>query len=220
MGAEGRVELVSVNVGLPREVAWRGEQVLTGIFKRPVAGVTRVVRHNLEGDAQADLSSHGGENKAVYGYPCEHYPHWRREYPELELSWGAFGENLTTRGLLEGDLRIGDRFRVGTAVLAVSQPRMPCFKLGIRFGRPDVVKRFVRSGLSGFYFSIVREGELAAGDELVRVASDPAAPTIAEITALHRQADPDRTLLARAVGLESLGREWRDDFRRKLDAAQ
>ena len=144
------LKLLSVNVGMPREVDWHGRLVRTSIFKSPVFGPVRVATLNLQGDEQSDLTVHGGVHKAVYAYPSEHYPFWREEISGLDLPWGAFGENFTTEGLLEEDVHIGDRFRVGSAEFIVTQPRMPCYKLGIRFGRPEIVKRFLQSGRSGF----------------------------------------------------------------------
>src|SRR5439155_24990121 len=158
------VRIISVNVGLPREVRVNGEKVLTGIFKSPVGGRVRVERPNIAGDRQADPSVHGGPNKAVYGYPSEHYAYWAKRLRRNDLGWGMFGENLTFEGLLEDSIHLGDSLRVGTAVLRVTQPRFPCTKLGIRFGQPDMVKKFQLSGHSGSYFSVFEEGELAAGD--------------------------------------------------------
>jgi len=158
------MKVLSVNVGLPRLVEYRGEPVATGIFKEPVVGRIRVNELNLEGDRQADLRVHGGYYKAVYVYPSEHYEFWKREFPEMELPFGIFGENLTTTGLLEKDVFAGDRLGIGTAEFIVTQPRQPCFKLGIRFGRVDIIKRFAKSGRSGFYLSIEKTGELEAGN--------------------------------------------------------
>ena len=160
------MKLVSVNVGLPRRVDWRGRQVRTAIWKTPVAGRVRVTRLSLEGDKQSDLRVHGGPDKAVYAYPSEHYEYWARELPGMDLPWGAFGENFTTEGLLERDVRIGDRYRAGTALFQVTDPRMPCYKLGVRFGRDDMVKRFLAHGGSGFYLAVLREGDVAAGDPI------------------------------------------------------
>jgi len=173
-------KLVSINVGLPREIEWRGGVVWTSIFKEPVGGTVGIKRLNVDGDRQSDLTVHGGAAKAVYAYPAEHYEAWRRELPDTDLPWGAFGENFTTTGLTESDVRVGDRFRIGSAELIVTQPRTPCFKLTIRFGRADMVKRFLRSGRSGFYLAVTREGEATAGDEISLIASDPAGMTIAE----------------------------------------
>lgn len=177
--------LVSVQVGLPREVRWRGKVVRTAIWKQPVAGTVRVGPLSLEGDGQADLEAHGGAAKAVYAYPSEHYAAWRHELGLAELAWGSFGENLTTWGLAEAELGIGDRLRVGTAELCVTQPRVPCFKLGIRFARPELVRLFLASGRSGFYLSIAREGYLQAGDAIEVVARHPQRLCVAEAARLR-----------------------------------
>jgi MOSC domain-containing protein YiiM len=173
-------QIISVNVGLPRNVELRGQTVQTSIFKEPVAGTVRVGRLNIEGDQQSDLTVHGGAAKAVYVYPSEHYSYWRKELPDADLPWGAFGENLTTMGLDEGNVHIGDRLGIGSAEFIVTQPRMPCFKLAIRFDRADMIKRFYRSGRSGFYLAVTKEGQLAAGNAIVIISSDPGAITIAE----------------------------------------
>lgn len=202
--------LVSVNVGLPREVEWKGIQVSTGIFKSPIAGPIDVKTLNLHGDRQADLSVHGGPDKAIYGYPSEHYGYWRAQLLGAELAWGAFGENLTTEGLLEEELRIGDRLRVGTALLVVKQPRVPCYKLTIRFDRDDMIKRFIASHTSGFYFAVLEEGQLANGAPIEVVHRDPAAVTVADINRLYYGHGGDPELLRRAVAVEALPRGWRD----------
>jgi MOSC domain-containing protein YiiM len=211
------MKLISVNVGLPREVTWDGGTVKTGIFKQPVQGSIRVRRLNLDGDKQADLSVHGGPDKAVYAYPVEHYGYWRRELPDRELTWGNFGENLTTEGLDESVLQIGDRFRIGTAELVVTQPRLPCYKLGIRFERPDMVKRFLQSRRTGFYFAVAYEGELSGGDPIELVAREPKSLTVAEITRLYAFQKDDREMLQRAVQLEALPENWRSYFRAQLE---
>ena len=210
------MKVVAVSVGRPREIEWRGRRVETSIFKTPVAGRVRVGRLDLEGDEQADLSVHGGAEKAVYAYPVEHYPWWRRELPDAELSWAAFGENFTTEGLLESGVCIGDRFRVGTAELVVTQPRTPCFKLGIRFGRPEMVKRFQQSGRSGFYFRVAREGEVGAGDAIELLEHDEHGLTVADVVALYAEPAADRALLARASEHAGLPASWRDYFRKRL----
>ena len=163
------MKIISVNVGRPRLVEWRGHMITTSIWKEPVEGRVRVARENLAGDQQSDLTVHGGEDKAVYVYPSEHYAYWREQLPDMELPWGAFGENLTTEGLLEENVMIGDRLRAGSAEFAVRQPRLPCFKLGIRFGSERMIARFLRSGRSGFYLAVVREGEIGAGDAIENV---------------------------------------------------
>jgi MOSC domain-containing protein YiiM len=210
------MNIVSVNAGLPREISWRGKIVRTSIFKAPVAGPVRVQRLNLDGDAQSDLSVHGGTDKSVYAYPSEHYGFWREELPGTDLPWGAFGENLTTEGLLEGSVRIGDRLRAGTAEFVVTQPRMPCFKLGIRFDRPDMVDRFLRSRRTGFYLAVAREGEIAAGDVVTWVAGDERAVTVADVVALFTKDGTDPDLLRRAAETEHLPDGWRDRFRKRL----
>jgi MOSC domain-containing protein YiiM len=210
------MRVVSVNVGLPREVQWRGKTVTTSIFKAPVPGLVRVNRFNVEGDQQADLTAHGGADKAVYAYPSEHYAFWRDELPGVALSGGAFGENLTMEGLLEDTVNIGDRLRMGTAEFVVTQPRMPCLKLAIRFGRPDIVKQFLLSGRTGFYLSVSREGEVTAGDSVTVTARDDAGVTVADIVGLHRAGGGNRELLRRASELPALPEDWRDRFRKRL----
>ncbi|HXI38729.1 MAG TPA: MOSC domain-containing protein [Bryobacteraceae bacterium] len=187
--AEARV--VSVNVGQPRETGFHGGTVLTGIFKAPVAGPVRVHRLNLAGDRQADLAVHGGADKAVYCYPAEHYAYWAKELPEMELIWGMFGENLTTKGLSEESVHVGDRLRIGSAVFQVTQPRMPCYKLGIRFGRNDIIRTFWASGRSGFYVSVVAEGELSAGDRIERLVTITDRVSIAEALRLAQNRSSD-----------------------------
>jgi len=164
------IKLVSVQVGRPRDVPWHGRVVSTGIYKEPVTGRIMLRRFNLDGDQQADLTVHGGPAKAVYVYPSEHYPVWQVEFPDMQLAYGTFGENFTTEGLDESSVCIGDQFRIGEAVVEVSQPRMPCYKLGIRFGRPDMPKRFHTSGRCGFYLTVLQEGEVGAGDVWERLA--------------------------------------------------
>ena len=211
------MKLVSVNVGLPREVEWRGRTVNTGIFKSPVEGRVAVRTLNLEGDRQADLSVHGGPDKAVYGYPVEHYGSWGDELPGVALPPGSFGENLTTEGLLESELRIGDRFRVGSAVLRVTQPRMPCFKLAVKFRRDDMVKRFLASGRSGFYFAVDEEGEVAAGDAIEPLERATHEVTVSEVTRLYARDRNDLDALRRAVEVETLPQNWRDFFRQQIE---
>lgn len=211
------MKLISVNVGLPREVTWDGGTVKTGIFKQPVQGSIHVRRLNLDGDEQADLSVHGGPGRAVYAYPVEHYAYWRRELPDRELPWGSFGENLTTEGLDESVLQIGDRFRIGTAELVVTQPRLPCYKLGIRFERPDMVKRFLQSRRTGVYFAVAQEGELSGGDPIELMARESKTLTVAEITRLYAFQKDDREMLQRAVQLEALPENWRSYFRAQLE---
>lgn len=210
------MKLLSVNVGLPRDLDWRGNKVRTSIWKAPVEGRVNVRRQNLDGDQQSDLTVHGGAEKAVYAYPSEHYAHWRRELPGMDLPWGAFGENLTTEGLLEDAVKIGDRLRVGSAELLVTQPRLPCYKLGVRFDRVDMVKRFLKSGRTGFYFAVVQEGAIAAGDPIEFVSRDEHGVTVADILALYVHDADNQGLLLRAMELPALPESWRDYFRSRL----
>jgi len=210
------MKLLSVNVGLPREVEWNGKIIRTSIFKEPVSGRVRVAKLNLKGDQQSDLSVHGGIDKAVYAYPSEHYPFWREELPGADLPWGAFGENFTTEGLLEETVRIGDRLRIGSAEFAVSQPRMPCFKLGIRFGRSDIVKRFLQSGRTGFYFAVLRESEVTAGDSIELLERDEHGITVTDVVNLYRRDATNQDLLRRVSELPSLPKSWRDYFGKRL----
>jgi len=209
------MKLVSVNAGLPREIRWNGKTVTTSIWKSPVSGPVRVAVLNVAGDRQSDLAVHGGTDKAVYAYPSEHYDYWRRELPGAELPWGAFGENFTTAGLSE-EFRIGDRLRIGTAEFAITQPRMPCYKLAARFGRPDMVKRFMRSGRTGFYLAVVREGQVEAGDD-IRVDARPGESlSVADIVRLYVSDSENQEMLLRATRLASLPESWRDYFKKRL----
>lgn len=210
------MRIVSISVGLPREVQWHGKTVTTSIFKTPVSGRVAVKRLNLDGDQQSDLSVHGGADKAVYVYPSEHYAFWREELPGVALPWGAFGENLTTEGLLEDAVHIGDRLRIGSAEFSVTQPRMPCFKLGIRFDRADMVKRFLASGRTGFYLSVSREGEVAADDPITVLARDDAAFAVADIVGLYAADGTNQDLLRRASELPALPDGWRSYFQKRL----
>ncbi len=212
------MKVVSLNAGLPRTVTYKGHYVKTGIFKEPLPGAARIRRHNLDGDAQADLNVHGGASKAVYAYPSEHYGFWKSELPGMALPWGMFGENLTMEGLLEQDVRVGDRFRVGSAILRVTEPRVPCAKLALRFDREDIVKRFLRSGRTGFYFAVEEEGEARAGDAIESVAREPEAISVIDLLGLYRSKDPDRELLRRAVETPGLSETWRSGLRRRLEA--
>jgi len=210
------MKVLSVNVGRPKDIEWRSELVPTAIQKAPVQGRVAVARLNLEGDQQADLSVHGGPEKAVYVYPSEHYAFWRDELPGVSLPWGAFGENLTTEGLREVSVRVGDRLRIGSAEFVVTQPRLPCFKLNVRFQRPDMVKRFLRSGRTGFYLAVVKEGHLGAGDSIELVPADARAISVAEVVTLYAVDADNRDLLERALRTPSLPQGWRDHFRTRL----
>lgn len=210
------MELISLNVGLPRDVIWKGREVTTGIYKEPVAGAVRLRKLNLDGDRQSDLSVHGGPEKAVYAYPSEHYAYWRSELGRPELTWGMFGENFTTDGLLEKDTNIGDTFRIGSALVMVTQPRMPCYKLGIKFERDDILKLFLKSLRSGLYFSVLEEGGVAAGDEIKLAARDPNNITVEDITKLYSTERDNDALKRRAIEVEALPLSWRNFFLKQL----
>ena len=209
------MKIVALSVGGPREVEWEGNTVLTSIFKTPVDRRLLVTRLNFEGDAQSDLTVHGGVDKAVYVYPAEHYAEWRRELPEVEFPWAAFGENLTTEGLRE-DVRIGDRFRIGSAEFVVTQPRLPCYKLGIRFGRMDMLKRMLRSGRTGFYCAVTTEGEVGAGDAIEPLARAEEGLTVNDIVNLYTVDAKNQELLWRATRSASLPESWKGYFRKRL----
>jgi MOSC domain-containing protein YiiM len=216
----GQMKIVSLNIGLPQEVTWHGRVVTTGIFKQPVEGRVALRKVNLDGDRQADLTVHGGEFKAVYSYPLEHYDYWRKELPGVALPMGSFGENFTTEGLLEDSAHLGDRFAIGSAELVVTQPRLPCYKLGVRFQSDDMVKRFLLSGRMGFYFAVIREGEVGAGDEIRVISRDPNAVPVPEITRLYiakRYGHDERASVQRALKVAILPESWKAYFRERLE---
>jgi len=214
------MKVVSLNVGLPREVEWGGYIVTTGIYKQPVEGRVALRKLNLDGDRQADLTVHGGEYKAVYCYPLAHYEYWKKELPGRELPLAIFGENFTTDGMLEDSVHLGDTFSVGSAEVIVTQPRLPCYKLGIRFQSDDMVKRFIASARTGFYLAVTREGEVGAGDDIKTIARDPNAVPVSEITRLYiakRYAEADVASLHRALQVAAFPESWKDYFRNRLD---
>ena len=210
------MKLISTNVGLPRIVTFNGDPVSTGIFKEPVAGRVMLRTLNLDGDRQADLSVHGGRSKAVYLYPSEHYDYWKRELPGMNLPWGMFGENFTSAGLLESEINIGDRFRVGSAVVIVTEPRMPCYKLGIKFGRSDIVKKFLASGRTGFYFGVWQECEVGADDSIELIEKADLNVRVSDITRLYTREKHNLGLLRRAVQVEALPESWKSYFRQRI----
>jgi MOSC domain-containing protein YiiM len=216
------MKLVSLNAGLPRNVMWHGRTVTTGIYKEPVEGRVALRKLNLDGDRQADLSVHGGEYKAVYCYPIAHYDYWRKELAGRELPMGMFGENFTADGLLEDSVHLGDRFSVGSAEVVVTQPRLPCYKLGVKFQSDDMVRRFLASGRTGFYFAVTREGEVGAGDEIKAVSRDDNAVPVSEITRLYiakRYGDDDVASVRRALRVAALPESWKGYFRERLEKA-
>ena len=196
---------------------WRGRLVATGIFKEPIHERVAIQRRKVDGDRQADLSVHGGLDKAVYAYPAEHYIYWQAELPGMQLPWGVFGENLTTEGVLEKDVSIGDQFRIGSAELMVTQPRLPCYKLGIRFGRDDIIKRFMAAGRPGFYLRVLHEGEVGTGDTMERISRDDGQVTIIDVFRLIGEERDDITTLRRAVQVKALPQVLRGHFQDKLE---
>jgi MOSC domain-containing protein YiiM len=210
------MKLISVNVGLPREFTVGDKTVRTSIWKNPVQGRIHVSTLNLDGDQQSDLSVHGGVDKAVYLYPSEHYSYWRTQLPDVELPLGAFGENFTSEGILEDQIKIGDRIRVGSAEFLVTQPRMPCYKLAIRFDRRDMVKRFFESKRSGLYLSVIREGEVENGDTIEFTEKQETGVTITDIVNLYTVDSRNQELLRRATELPALPQSWKDYFRKRL----
>jgi MOSC domain-containing protein YiiM len=208
------MQVVSVNVGQPRQVETPRGIVITSIFKSPVSGRVAVRNHNLDGDRQADLRVHGGPNKAVYAYSSEHYAYWTRQLPNTDLPFGNFGENLTITGLTEEQAHIGDRYRIGTCILRVTQPRMPCFKLALRFGRADMIKLFWKSGLSGIYFAIAKEGELGVEDDIELVDKHPAHVAVADVVKVYKRETTDPELYARVMQAPIAG-SWKEDIRER-----
>jgi MOSC domain-containing protein YiiM len=212
--------ITSLNVGLPRDVTWRGRTVTTSIYKSPVDGRVLLRRLNLDGDRQADLSVHGGEFKAVYCYAVEHYGWWTKELAGRELPAGMFGENLTTDGLDQDSVHVGDQFSIGTAQVVVTQPRLPCYKLGIRFQSNDMVKRFLASGRTGFYLAVQREGDVGAGDAITPIARDPHGVRVADISRLYvaKTFTPDDVAIVRgALRVTALPDSWKAHFRERLE---
>jgi MOSC domain-containing protein YiiM len=219
MMREKQMKLLSVNTGLPREVAWHDGRAITGIFKQPVDGRVTLRKLNLDGDRQADLRAHGGENKAVYCYPIVHYDYWKRELPGRELPMGVFGENFTLDSLLEDSVYVGDEFAVGSARVVVTQPRLPCYKLGIRFESDDMVKRFLVSGRTGFYLAVTREGEVGAGGEMTALKHDANGVPVSQITRLYtekRYSEADVAWVQRALQVAALPESWKEYFRKRL----
>jgi len=209
-------KVISLNVGLPRTVNFHGQLVTTGIFKEPVKGHRiKLRRLNLDGDKQADLTVHGGFDKALYSYPAEHYDYWKGLLPNMKLSWGMFGENLTTEGLFEDQVNIGDVFRIGSSEVVATQPRMPCYKLGVKFGSMSIIREFMNSKLTGIYFRVLKEGEVGAGDAIERVGRDENNVTVKDIIRLIA-GESDIATLQRAVRIENLAEAWRQEFLEQL----
>jgi MOSC domain-containing protein YiiM len=212
------MKVLSVNVGLPRKVIFNGQPVTTAIFKEPVNGPVMLRRLNLDGDRQADLTVHGGVDKAVYSYPAEHYDYWRKQFPNTDLAWGMFGENFTTEGLMEDTVNVGDHLQIGSATLVASQPRMPCYKLGVRFGTMDIIRRFLASGRPGIYFSVLKEGEVQTGDKIAIIKKDKNNVTVKDIVWLYVNSDDTGNIetMRRATKISALPEGWRHEFRQNI----
>jgi MOSC domain-containing protein YiiM len=204
-------KVISLNVALPRAVKFRGQAVITGIFKEPVKGRIKLRRLNLDGDKQADLTVHGGPDKALYAYPAEHYYYWRKRLPNMKLPWGMFGENLTTEELFEDQVNIGDVFRIGSSKVVATQPRMPCYKLGVKFGSMDIVRQFMESKLTGIYFRVLKEGDVGAGDKIELISRDENNVTVKDIVRLV-SSRRDEATIQRAVHIKALPEAWRQEF--------
>jgi MOSC domain-containing protein YiiM len=215
------MKLISVNVSLPRDVPYRGGTIRTGIFKQPVDGRVMVRRLNIDGDGQGDLKVHGGRDMAVYAYPVEHYAFWEKQLGRHAFPCGQFGENLTVQGFMEGDTRVGDTVQVGGALLQVTQPRIPCFKLALRLETgTDFLKRFLDSGRAGYYLRVIQEGEIGAGDAIERLDPDERSATIEEFLQTYLHGKEDAARLRRVLSSRDLGAGWRDHFTERLRKAE
>ena len=216
------MKVLSINVGLPRKVLYNGQIINTAIFKDPVKGPIMLRKLNLDGDRQADLTVHGGIDKAVYSYPVEHYDYWRKQFPDMDLTWGMFGENFTTEGLLEDAVNVGDQFEIGSSKIVATQPRMPCYKLGVRFGRMDVIRRFMTSGRPGIYFKILKEGEVKTGDKIKNIKRDKNNVTVKDIVSLYISKNNIDIIemMRRAIKIRDLPEGWRYEFEQKIEQLQ
>jgi MOSC domain-containing protein YiiM len=213
------MKVLSVNVGLPKKVLFNGQTVTTAIFKDPVKDPIMLRKINLEGDKQADLTVHGGVDKAVYSYPAEHYDYWRKQFPNIDIIWGMFGENFTTEGLMEDTVNIGDQFQIGSAKLIATQPRMPCYKLGVRFGRMDVVRRFLASGRPGIYFKVLKEGQVQIGNKIETINRDKNNVTVKDIVRLYVTRDhlDNIETMRRAIKINALPEGWKYEFQQNIE---
>ena len=213
------MKLLSVNVSLPREVTYEGKTTTTGIFKEPVSGRVMLWTLNLEGDGQGDLKAHGGTYKAAYAYSIENYDCWKRELGRGDFTFGQFGENFTVEGMLDDAIYIGDVFRVGTALVEVTQPRVPCFKLGIKMGSPQFPKMFLASGRIGFYLRVLEEGEVGAGDIFEHVTGEPERMTVREVCQLLYFDPKNLDRAKKALRIRALSPGWRRSFEERLSKA-
>jgi MOSC domain-containing protein YiiM len=213
------MKVLSVNVGLPRKVLFNGQTITTAIFKDPVKGPVMLRKINLDGDKQADLTVHGGVDKAVYSYPAEHYDYWRKQYPNIDIIWGMFGENFTTEGLMEDTVNIGDQIQIGLAKLVAVQPRMPCYKLGVRFGFMEIIRRFLSSGRPGIYFKVLKQGEVNTGDKIEIIERDKNNVTVKDIVRLYINRDHVDNIetMRRAIKISALPEGWRYEFQQNIE---
>jgi MOSC domain-containing protein YiiM len=217
------MKVLSINVGLPKKVLFNGQTVTTAIFKDPVKGPIMLRKLNPDGDRQADLTVHGGVDKAVYSYPAEHYDYWRKQFPNIDLNWGMFGENFTTEGLMEDAVNVGDQFQIGSAKLVATQPRMPCYKLGVRFGRMDVVRRFLASGRPGIYFKVLKEGQVQVDDKIEIIRKDKNNVTVKDIVHLYVNKDhavDNIETMRRAIKINALPEGWKYEFQQNIEQVE
>ena len=213
------MKVLSVNVGLPRKVLFNGQTITTAIFKDPVKGPVMLRKINLDGDKQADLTVHGGVDKAVYSYPAEHYDYWRKQYPNIDIIWGMFGENFTTEGLMEDTVNIGDQVQIGSAKLVATQPRMPCYKLGVRFGLMEIIRRFLSSGRPGIYFKVLKQGEVKTGDKIEIIEKDKNNVSVKDIVRLYINRDHVDNIetMRRAIKISALPEGWKYEFQQNIE---
>jgi MOSC domain-containing protein YiiM len=213
------MKVLSVNVGLPRKVLFNGQTITTAIFKDPVKGPVMLRKINLDGDKQADLTVHGGADKAVYSYPVEHYDYWRKQYPNIDIIWGMFGENFTTEGLMEDTVNIGDQVQIGSAKLVATQPRMPCYKLGVRFGIMEIIRRFLSSGRPGIYFKVLKQGEVKTDDKIEIIEKDKNNVTVKDIVRLYINRDHVDNIetMRRAIKISALPEGWKYEFQQNIE---
>jgi MOSC domain-containing protein YiiM len=213
------MKVLSVNVGLPRKVLFNGQTITTAIFKDPVKGPVMLRKINLDGDKQADLTVHGGVDKAVYSYPAEHYDYWRKQYPNIDIIWGMFGENFTTEGLMEDTVNIGDQVQIGSAKLVATQPRMPCYKLGVRFGIMEIIRRFLSSGRPGIYFKVLKQGEVKTGDKIEIIEKDKNNVSVKDIVHLYINRDHVDNIetMRRAIKISALPEGWKYEFQQNIE---
>jgi MOSC domain-containing protein YiiM len=210
--------ILSVNAGIAQPLIANKKVVQSAIFKRSIEGPVQVLPSGLAGDERVDHAVKGATERAVYAYPSEHYPFWRNEYPAMKLPFGVFGENLTTQGIHDRDVFIGDRYQVGSAILTVTQPRMPCYKLAARFQRADIIERMIAVGRHGFFFAVTKPGIVSAGDAMQLLHREPASISVVDTAALYSGRLRDPQLLERALAIEALPKKWKTKFAQRASA--